>query len=128
MTSTTTSTAIDANPWSPDNGENWQEQEDASLNQVDLAGQAEDGPRSYDWESDIDARDCRRCSRKFGFLVRRHHCRRCGLIVCDRCSNSRAYLSPSQILQDPSLPQESRQVLASQHQRVCDKCYADLGI
>ncbi|KAI8366679.1 FYVE zinc finger-domain-containing protein [Radiomyces spectabilis] len=86
------------------------------------------GPRPFAWEADLEAKECRRCSRRFGLLVRRHHCRRCGLIVCDKCSSSRAYLAPSEILQDPASPLESVQVLASQHQRVCDKCYADLGM
>lgn len=27
------------------------------------------------WEADKDASDCRRCKRRFNFLVRRHHCR-----------------------------------------------------
>lgn len=27
------------------------------------------------WESDKDANECRRCKRRFNFLVRRHHCR-----------------------------------------------------
>ncbi|KAI9489636.1 hypothetical protein BDB00DRAFT_962087 [Zychaea mexicana] len=85
------------------------------------------GPRQFTWESDTEARECRRCARRFGILVRRHHCRRCGLIVCDKCSSSRTYLSPSEIVQDPNGPFESFQVLASHHQRVCDKCYADLG-
>ncbi|KAI7861555.1 FYVE zinc finger-domain-containing protein [Spinellus fusiger] len=130
---------LDTNPWSPDIVE-WQE--DRSLNQVDLSQTGTDGmaanplhgtvggsgPRPFTWESDMEAKECRRCTRRFGFLVRRHHCRRCGLIVCDRCSQSRAYLSPHQILQDPLLPAESLQVLASQHHRVCDKCYADVGI
>ncbi|KAI9245678.1 FYVE zinc finger-domain-containing protein [Phascolomyces articulosus] len=117
----------------------------SSLNHVDLLGHDDDmptamtldtegldtsdsiGPRTFAWESDTEAKECRRCARKFGILVRRHHCRRCGLIVCDKCSSSRTYLTPSEILQDPNGPFESLQVLASHHQRVCDKCYADLG-
>ncbi|KAI8339852.1 FYVE zinc finger-domain-containing protein [Chlamydoabsidia padenii] len=84
--------------------------------------------RGFEWESDINAKDCRRCNRRFGLLNRRHHCRRCGLIVCDRCSASRAYLPASQILQNPNGPLEPSHVLESHHQRICDKCYADLGI
>ncbi|KAI8092552.1 uncharacterized protein BX664DRAFT_89850 [Halteromyces radiatus] len=84
--------------------------------------------REFIWESDVEAKDCRRCNRKFGLLNRRHHCRRCGLIVCDRCSTSRTYLSASEILQNPHGPIEPSHVLESQHQRICDKCYADLGI
>ncbi|ORZ20324.1 FYVE zinc finger-domain-containing protein [Absidia repens] len=84
--------------------------------------------RAFEWEADLNVKDCRRCDRRFGLLNRRHHCRRCGLIVCDRCSTSRAYLPASQILQNPNGPLEPSHVLESQHQRICDKCYADLGI
>lgn len=151
-------TDFDANPWSRDSGNSeaqptWvsvhdqQQHESSSLNHVDLLGhddnngdddalavsryddEPEDqGLRAFEWEADINAKECRRCARRFGILVRRHHCRRCGLIVCDRCSASRTYLNASEILQDPNGPRESVQVLATQHHRVCDKCYADLGL
>jgi hypothetical protein len=135
---------FDANPWSRDTATDWQVSnmmESSSLNHVDLIGHGmEDhyheetqetergGPRTYTWEADLDVKACRECERRFGFLVRRHHCRYCGLIVCDRCSMSRAYLNPSQILQDPNGPLESPEILASHHQRVCDTCYAKLGV
>lgn len=110
--------------------------ETSSFNHVDLIGhgmeeetageptttEEERLPKQYVWESDTDVKECRGCRRKFGFLVRRHHCRCCGLIHCDRCSTSRAYLESSQILQDPNGPLESLEVLSSQHVRVCDNC------
>ncbi|KAG0174666.1 hypothetical protein DFQ28_005264 [Apophysomyces sp. BC1034] len=138
---------FDANPWSrdaaPESAWSPLQNETSSVNQIDLVGHgeqdvyqpssrlvdaSEQGPRQFAWESDTEAKECRRCSRRFGLIIRRHHCRRCGLIVCDRCSASRTYLAPEQILQDPKAPTESVQMLASQHQRVCDKCYADLGV
>ncbi|KAG1224027.1 hypothetical protein G6F35_004284 [Rhizopus arrhizus] len=152
-TSTTTSTTttgaaatgtadLDSNPWSRETAiiVNWQDNllESSSLSQVDLIGhgieevevdppQREMTAREYTWESDAEVKECRGCKRRFGFLLRRHHCRCCGIIHCDRCSMSRAYLQPSQILQDPRAPFESLEVLSSQHQRVCDNCYAKLG-
>jgi len=52
------------------------------------------GPCSMDrveespaWQRDEDAAECPRCHRTFGFLLRRHHCRFCGKIFCDRCSS-----------------------------------------
>lgn len=140
---------LDTNPWSRDTNNNtteWQTSnilESTSFNHVNLIGHGMEnqhehddqdemeeqmrGPKQYVWESDLDAKECRGCRRRFGFLVRRHHCRCCGLIHCDRCSMSRARLSSTQILQDPNGPLESLDVLASQHQRVCDTCYAKLG-
>lgn len=130
-----TSTDLDTNPWSAAR-DDWQVDND--FNQVDLHAdtphhqqqqqQTEERlPKTYVWENDLDVKECRSCRRKFGFLVRRHHCRCCGLIHCDRCSMSRAYLDTTQILQDPNGPLESLEVLSSQHQRVCDTCYAKLG-
>ncbi|KAI9316183.1 FYVE zinc finger-domain-containing protein [Dichotomocladium elegans] len=144
-------TDLDANPWSRDSGGTIEDQpawtivqhDDGSptLNAVVLGQDPaengaygaedvdiQDGPRSFVWEADVNVKECRWCERRFGLLVRRHHCRRCGLIVCDRCSTSRTYLNASEILQDPNAPNEQAQVLASQHHRVCDKCYADLGM
>ncbi|CAO3641699.1 unnamed protein product [Mucor hiemalis] len=145
---TASATDLDSNPWSRDTivastatATDWQV-ETSSFNHVDLIGhgmeeergeqpsvptEEERLPKQYVWESDTDVKECRGCRRKFGFLVRRHHCRCCGLIHCDRCSTSRAYLESSQILQDPNGPLESLEVLSSQHVRVCDNCYAKLG-
>jgi hypothetical protein len=149
---TTTTTTDSSNPWSRDtiiatnSSSSWKATnilDSTSFNHVDLIGhgienEAEDEdeeadeeeirtPKQYVWENDLDVKECRGCRKKFGFLVRRHHCRCCGLIHCDRCSMSRAYLDSSQILQDPNGPLESLQVLSSHHQRVCDTCYAKLG-
>lgn len=143
-----TAADFDTNPWSrdaaPEFGWTPLQNENSSINQIDLIGHGghdprqqlssqsldttEQGPRPFAWESDAEAKECRRCARRFGLIVRRHHCRRCGLIVCDRCSTARAYLTADEILQDPKMPSEPVEALVSQHQRVCDKCYADLGM
>ncbi|BFZ10752.1 hypothetical protein BsWGS_13791 [Bradybaena similaris] len=38
------------------------------------------------WVPDSEVPACLNCSRSFGLLTRRHHCRLCGGIMCDRCS------------------------------------------
>ncbi|KAI8380893.1 uncharacterized protein BYT42DRAFT_494355 [Radiomyces spectabilis] len=81
----------------------------------------------YAWEKNEQALDCRRCNRWFNLLIRRHHCRRCGLIVCDRCSTNRVMLPYSQIVQDPSLPVDQHYLVSLQPQRVCDVCFGDLS-
>lgn len=35
---------------------------------------------------DQDAPNCQVCGRGFSFLNRRHHCRRCGQVICNSCS------------------------------------------
>ncbi|KAI9486747.1 MAG: FYVE zinc finger-domain-containing protein [Benjaminiella poitrasii] len=83
-------------------------------------------PRSQRvWEMDRQVPDCRRCHRRFNFLVRRHHCRRCGQIVCDRCSSNRIRLSVEELIEDPMVSPSQYPLLASQFQRVCDRCYRE---
>jgi len=53
---------------------------------------------------------CQRCHHDFTLLVRRHHCRACGKVVCAFCSSNRA-------------PLEYRSYEPS---RVCDMCYNEL--
>eukprot|EP01118_Nematostelium_gracile_P006010 TRINITY_DN191_c0_g1_i2.p1 TRINITY_DN191_c0_g1~~TRINITY_DN191_c0_g1_i2.p1 ORF type:complete len:408 (+),score=72.42 TRINITY_DN191_c0_g1_i2:126-1349(+) len=38
------------------------------------------------WESDKEVANCHDCNQRFTLFVRRHHCRRCGLIFCSDCS------------------------------------------
>ncbi|KAI4898616.1 hypothetical protein NFI96_006399 [Prochilodus magdalenae] len=44
------------------------------------------------WIPDCASAICMRCSERFNFVHWRHHCRRCGFIVCNSCSKSRAVL------------------------------------
>uniref|UniRef100_A0A671QDN9 Pleckstrin homology and FYVE domain containing 1 n=1 Tax=Sinocyclocheilus anshuiensis TaxID=1608454 RepID=A0A671QDN9_9TELE len=44
------------------------------------------------WIPDMASAICMRCSKRFNIANRRHHCRRCGYIVCRACSKSRALI------------------------------------
>ena len=48
------------------------------------------------WVKDKDAKACghKPCSRPFTVLLRRHHCRACGLVFCARCVETRLLLDP----------------------------------
>lgn len=47
-------------------------------------------PRRNEWVRDEDATHCMCCRRSaFSMLMRRHHCRRCGRVVCFSCSTNR---------------------------------------
>lgn len=68
------------------------------------------GPR---WVPDEEVNMCSGCHKEFDWLLRRHHCRHCGLIFCGACSSSRALLPPEFKVRDP--------------QRVCFHCAQVLG-
>eukprot|EP00475_Leptophrys_vorax_P009011 TRINITY_DN1591_c0_g1_i1.p1 TRINITY_DN1591_c0_g1~~TRINITY_DN1591_c0_g1_i1.p1 ORF type:complete len:962 (-),score=264.09 TRINITY_DN1591_c0_g1_i1:1890-4775(-) len=40
-----------------------------------------------EWVDDTTSDICLTCSAKFSFLKRKHHCRRCGILTCNECSN-----------------------------------------
>lgn len=60
------------------------------------------------WVPDGETNQCMRCRKgKFTTLNRRHHCRKCGFVVCNGCSTKRAVI-----------PYQSSKPI-----RVCDSCY-----
>ena len=63
------------------------------------------------WVSDKEAHRCQKCAVEFSFFKRRHHCRRCGGVFCDTCSDFRWRL--------PNIDEKKRQ-------RVCMECYHSL--
>lgn len=57
---------------------------------------------------DPDIESCFICERPFSIFSRRHHCRKCGTVVCKTCSNQKC-----------SLPELAYTELV----RVCNNCY-----
>ena len=66
------------------------------------------------WMSNDLAKGCARCGAAFSILWRKHHCRCCGLVVCDRCSQHAVPLPEQQ--------------LSAQPVRVCHSCYRRIGM
>ena len=62
------------------------------------------------WKPDSSNDDCRVCHESFGIFKRRHHCRRCGSLVCSTHSTNQLVLA---------------NIHATELQRVCDDCYQD---
>ncbi|GAB6018414.1 Pleckstrin y domain-containing F member 1 [Chamberlinius hualienensis] len=64
------------------------------------------------WVPDAEASVCMHCKKTpFTMISRRHHCRKCGLVVCGPCSNKK-FLLPNQ---------------SSKPLRVCLTCYDSLS-
>ena len=62
------------------------------------------------WVPDRRVTMCQNCTVEFTVLIRRHHCRACGQVVCSTCSANKA---PLRYLEFDSA-------------RVCDSCYDSL--
>jgi len=56
---------------------------------------------SSPWEYDDVQHRCTSCRDEFNPINRRHHCRLCGKIFCNRCSDQRALIPPSSIVLTP---------------------------
>jgi len=41
------------------------------------------------WTQDSEVSNCTNCNSKFTLTKRRHHCRRCGKVVCGACSSNK---------------------------------------
>ncbi|XP_065157605.1 RUN and FYVE domain-containing protein 2 isoform X2 [Atheta coriaria] len=61
------------------------------------------------WAKDATATNCKSCNKEFNITRRRHHCRHCGEIFCNPCSDN-----------SMSLPSSAKPV------RVCDECHVAL--
>ncbi|KAE8715566.1 RING/FYVE/PHD zinc finger superfamily protein isoform 2 [Hibiscus syriacus] len=63
------------------------------------------------WVPDEAVSKCTACATDFGAFVRKHHCRNCGDIFCDKCTQGRTALTADE---------------NAQPVRVCDRCMAEV--
>lgn len=54
------------------------------------------------WQPDIDVSECPICGHRFNFWYRKHHCRKCGRVVCANCSPHRITIPRQFIVHPPS--------------------------
>eukprot|EP00106_Octopus_bimaculoides_P002315 XP_014769757.1 PREDICTED: RUN and FYVE domain-containing protein 2-like isoform X5 [Octopus bimaculoides] len=71
--------------------------------------EAQSALREAQWASDRDSKQCKQCSKQFSVSRRKHHCRNCGFIFCNECSDNKM-----------PLPSSARPG------RVCDSCHTFL--
>ncbi|KAF8420531.1 FYVE zinc finger-domain-containing protein [Tirmania nivea] len=54
-----------------------------------------------EWQPDYLVRNCPICGSPFTLFFRRHHCRKCGRVVCAQCSPNRLTLASSAVVRPP---------------------------
>jgi len=88
-----------------------------------------DERRIYQWVKDENVSHCHTCNNIFSLLNRKHHCRNCGKIFCNLCSNYFIEI-PNNI---KTVPKETNLLdyktyleyfnIGGKDERVCKKCY-----
>ena len=90
------------------------------------------------WQPDSDVSKCPVCQTDFHFFYRKHHCRKCGRVVCAACSPHRITI-PRQYIVQPPASSDGEQIPASpvtaassgrnlgggEIVRVCNPCVPD---
>ena len=57
------------------------------------------------WQPDAEVSECPICGRAFAFWYRKHHCRKCGRVVCAACSPHRITIPRQFIVHPPTDPE-----------------------
>lgn len=74
-------------------------------------------PTTAHWKPDVASPDCAVCHQTFTWYFRRHHCRRCGDIVCD-----------NHISRKVPLDQNARYHPEGVPSKACDQCHQEWSI
>jgi len=59
-----------------------------SLSSDDVTEEPKLGREAPVWVPDTASNQCQECDKPFSFIVRRHHCRGCGRLLCSLCSSN----------------------------------------
>lgn len=74
------------------------------------------------WQNDNDVVSCNLCHQPFTWTHRRHHCRKCGRVVCGDCSGQSIKYLPQTLV----VTTEGIEQLGSQIYRTCDECVQEI--
>jgi len=88
------------------------------------------------WQPDTEVSRCPVCKTEFSFWYRKHHCRKCGRVVCNACSPHRITIPRQYIVQPPNaletefgIPEPENPVArglgGGEVVRVCNPCVPD---
>ena len=73
------------------------------------------------WVPDSMSKECMVCSVKFTAFIRKHHCRRCGRVVCTTCSPHRMAPNPQ------AKTGQYHSLDTKKMERVCKDCFKDMS-
>eukprot|EP01059_Diplonema_ambulator_P036636 TRINITY_DN9219_c0_g1_i3.p1 TRINITY_DN9219_c0_g1~~TRINITY_DN9219_c0_g1_i3.p1 ORF type:complete len:174 (+),score=64.49 TRINITY_DN9219_c0_g1_i3:189-710(+) len=68
---------------------------------------AEWGISRKDWVKSAGVKSCGKCSNKFTFKNRKHHCRRCGNVYCGKCCSASPLTDNVRVCIDCNAPRQS---------------------
>ncbi|KAE9986245.1 hypothetical protein EG328_006248 [Venturia inaequalis] len=92
------------------------------------------------WQADAEVTHCPFCKNQFTFFYRKHHCRKCGRVVCASCSPHRITIPRQFIVRPPDPPSaiidltgsdgdtsplSPRNYWGGEEVRVCNPCVPD---
>lgn len=64
------------------------------------------------WQPDAEVTECPICRTPFSFWYRKHHCRKCGRVVCSSCSPHRITIPRQYIVHPPTSDRSSASAIA----------------
>ena len=81
------------------------------------------------WQEDGGVKACPLCDTKFTFFNRRHHCRKCGKIFCNKCCGKFCTFIPGSSVVEPE-EEGGRTIVRNGYQyykfRTCEKCHQEI--
>lgn len=92
---------------------------------ADGFGFGDSGSSGSLWQRDEDVAACPLCEAAFSVFHRRHHCRKCGRVVCHPCSRTRTSYLPFTQVASPVLNADPKR--PHRPHRTCDECAQDLA-
>ncbi|PCH06244.1 Zinc finger, FYVE-related [Penicillium occitanis (nom. inval.)] len=80
------------------------------------------------WQPDSEVTHCPICNSQFSFWYRKHHCRKCGRVVCAACSPHRITIPRQYIVRPPEPVEQSTTETPSRHRRDPSRAVVDLTV
>lgn len=78
------------------------------------------------WVPDAMSKECMICSSKFTPFVRKHHCRRCGRVICTSCSPHRVSLNTTDGPGGGLGTTVSGEAQQGKLERTCRECFKEM--